>query len=328
MKIFSRQFKFMDQKDKKTILVTGALGHIGSKLIREFNPELVEKVIILDNFSTQRYSSLFDLPVTMKYEFHEDDIRTADFSKYLNGVHTVIHLAAITDAPSSKDRPEETFEVNLNGTKRLADACLIANVPLFFPSTTSVYGSQETLVDETSTELKPQSPYAESKLKAEEYLRGMKSKGLRFVICRLGTIFGYSIGMRFHTAVNKFTWQAVNGIPLTVWKTALHQKRPYLDLTDCVGAINFILERDLFDGETYNVLTKNFTVEDIVNAIKEFIPQLQVSYVDSAIMNQLSYDVSDAKFRELGFVPTGNFREGTGETVERLSGIKLLSVGA
>lgn len=308
----------MPPKNKKTILATGALGHIGSKLIREFSPDLVEKVIIIDNLSTQRYSSLFNLPTNLRYEFHEDDIRVADFAKYLNGVDAVIHLAAITDAPSSKDHPEETSAVNFEGTKRLADACLIAGTPLLFPSTTSVYGSQANLVDETCKELQPQSPYADSKLQAEAYLGGLKEKGLHFVICRFGTIFGYSIGMRFHTAVNKFTWQAINGLPLTVWKTAWQQKRPYLDLGDCIRSINFILEKNLFDGEIYNILTSNFTVEDIVENIKKFIPTLQISYVDSAIMNQLSYDVDDKKFRGLGFNINGNLSKGIGETINHL----------
>ena len=178
-------------------------------------------------------------------------------------------------------------------------------------------------MDETCKELKPQSPYADSKLQAEECLRGLKSRGLRFVICRFGTIFGFSIGMRFHTAVNKFTWQAVNGVPLTVWKTAWKQKRPYLDLADCVNAINFILENDIFDGETYNVLTSNFTVEDIVITIKKFVPGLSVSYVDSAIMNQLSYEASDAKFRARGFTPIGDLQKGIEETVSRLSSIRM-----
>ncbi len=314
----------MGKENKKTILVTGALGHIGSRLIREFSPKVVGRVIILDNLSTQRYSSLFDLPGSMKYEFHEEDIRTVDFSKYLNGVDAVIHLAAITDAPSSSDHPEETFDVNLNGTKRVAEACLAANVPILFPSTTSVYGSQANLVDETSQELKPQSPYADSKIQAEAYLRGLKAKGLRFVICRFGTIFGYSIGMRFHTAVNKFSWQAVMGIPVTVWKTAWKQRRPYLDLKDCVSAVNFILEKNIFDGEIYNVLTKNFTVEDIVTTIQKFVPDLKVSYVDSAIMNQLSYDVSDAKFRALGFAPAGDLTKGIEETISRLGGVRAV----
>lgn len=313
----------MTEKNKIKVLVTGALGHIGSRLIREFSPEFVRRVVILDNLSTQRYPSLFNLPSSIRYEFHEDDVRTADFSKYLGDVHAVIHLAAITDAPSSKERPEETFEVNLAGTERIADACLALNVPLFFPSTTSVYGSQKNFVDETCKELKPQSPYAESKLQAEEYIRSLKSKGLRFVICRLGTIFGHSAGMRFHTAVNKFTWQAVHGTPLTVWKTAWNQKRPYLELGDCVSAINFILEHDLFDGETYNVITTNATVQDIVSVVKTFVPSTEVQYVDSAVMNQLSYEVSDAKFRALGFTPSGDLRQGIEETINNLRAVRV-----
>lgn len=308
-------------QNKNTVVVTGALGHIGSKLIREFSPKLVRRVVILDNLSTQRYPSLFNLPSSIRYEFHEDDIRTADFSKYLDDVRAVIHLAAITDPLYSKDHSEETFDVNLKGTQRIADACLAANTPLFFPSTTSVYSSQEKFVDESCDELNPQNPYVESKLRAEEYLRSLKSKGLRFVICRFGTIFGYSIGMRFHTAVNKFTWQAINGQPLSVWKTAWQQKRPYLDLSDCVSAINFILEHDLFNGEIYNVLTKNFTVEDIVNTIQEFIPDIKVNYIDSPIMNQLSYEVIDEKIRQMGFLPHGNLREGVYQTIYYLRGI-------
>ncbi len=304
---------------KKTIVVTGGLGHIGSRLIRSFDPATVGNVIIIDNLMTQRYASLFDLPKEFSYEFYQDDIRTADMSKYLKGAHALIHLAAITDAESSKGREAEVEAVNLEGLKRTADACAEYGVRLFFPSTTSVYGSQESNVDEACTELAPQSPYADSKLAAEEYLKS--TKNLKFVTCRFGTIFGWSVGMRFHTAVNKFIWQAVNGLPITVWKTAYHQRRPYLDLGDCVRAINFLLEKDLFDGELYNVLTKNFTVEEIVTAIKQHVPKLEISYVDSAIMNQLSYDVDDTKFRTLGFEVQGDLARGIGDTIEHLKGI-------
>jgi len=206
----------------------------------------------------------------------------------------------------------------LEGTKRVAEACLKTGSKLFFPSTTSVYGSQEKVVDEACTELKPQSPYAESKLAAEKYLAEKGKAGLKFVICRFGTIFGWSVGMRFHTAVNKFIWQAVNGLPLSVWQTAWQQKRPYLDLNDCVSAVNFILKKDLFDGEIYNVLTSNFTVENIVEAIKKFIPDLKVDFVSSPIMNQLSYDVSDDKLKKVGFKPQGNLEKGIKDTISHL----------
>ena len=149
-----------------------------------------------------------------------------------------------------------------------------------------------------------------------------REEGLRFISCRFGTIFGVSPGMRFHTAVNKFAWQACMGIPLTVWTTALDQKRPYLDVEDGIRAIRFIIERDLFDGQIYNILTANATVRQIVDTIREFVPDLEVSLVDARIMNQLSYTVSDAKFSSLGFQATGDLRRQLGDTVGMLRGVR------
>ncbi len=304
------------------ILVTGALGHIGSRLIRELNLPEGAEIILLDNLESQRYCSLFDLPEDKDYKFIEADVRTCDFTEILKGVDTVIHLAALTNAEGTFDRVKEVEEVNFEGLKRVADACLTSGASLIFPSSTSVYGSAEKVVDETSA-LVPQSPYADSKLKAEEYLKSLRPKGLKFVICRFGTIFGFAPGIRFHTAVNKFTWQALTGKPISVWKTAFKQRRPYLYIGDSVKAVNFILEKNIFDGEIYNVLTSNFTVEDIVTALKTFVPDLQINFVDSKIMNQLSYDVSDKKFRSLGFVPTGELLPGVEETIKHFQSLNL-----
>jgi UDP-glucose 4-epimerase len=308
----------MEKNNIKSVLVTGALGHIGSRLIRELDLAVGSKIIMLDNLESQRYCSLFNLPDKFDYEFIEADVRTVDFGPILEQVDAVIHLAALTNAEGTFDKVKEVESVNLEGLKRVADACAEKNVRLLFPSTTSVYGSAENVVDEQS-QVVPQSPYAESKLAAEKYLQGLKAKGLKFVICRFGTIFGFASGIRFHTAVNKFTWQALTGKAVSVWKTAYKQRRPYLYLGDCVAAVNFILEKDLFNGETYNVLTSNFTVEEIVGAIKTYTPKLTVDFVDSKIMNQLSYDVSDKKFRSLGFKPKGDLAEGIGEVFAKLS---------
>jgi nucleoside-diphosphate-sugar epimerase len=119
--------------------------------------------------------------------------------------------------------------------------------------------------------------------------------------------------MRFHTAVNKFVWQACMGEPITVWRTAMDQKRPYLELGDAVRALLFILERDLFDGQVYNVLTDNCTVGQIVEVIRRRVPDLGVKLVDAAIMNQLSYEVACEKFRAKGF----EFRGSLDAEIER-----------
>ena len=187
-------------------------------------------------------------------------------------------------------------------------------------SSTSVYGTQNDTVSEDCAPeyLKPQSPYATTKLKEENLVRSLHNRGLRAIVCRFGTIFGPSVGMRFHTAVNKFCWQAVMGQPLSVWRTAYDQKRPYLDLIDAVRAVTFIVRRDLFDGRIYNVLTLNATVRDIAETIREFVPAVELSFVDSPIMNQLSYEVSSQRFADQGFVFCGDITRGIGATIAQL----------
>jgi len=307
------------------IIITGALGHIGSRLIRTL-PDVFggSEILLVDNLLTQRYASLFDLPGGAKFRFIEADILEADLDGLFDGADAVIHLAAITDAARSFDRPEEVESVNFQGTELVARACCRTGSPLLSLSTTSVYGVQEGVVDEDciDEDLKPQSPYAQSKLKAEKLLAGLGAdEGLNFVTCRFGTIFGISRGMRFHTAVNKFVWQACTGRPITVWRTALHQKRPYLDLGDAARAIAFFLKKNLFDRQIYNVVTVNATVNDIVEAIRKHIGGLEIEYVDSAIMNQLSYTVSGAKVADKGFEISGDLDSGIAESVEILKAL-------
>jgi len=141
---------------------------------------------------------------------------------------------------------------------------------------------------------------------------------LKAIHCRLGTIFGASPGMRFHTAVNKFCWQAVMNQPITVWSTAFDQKRPYLDLYDASRAIEFIIKNKIFDGQIYNILTTNATVSQVVDTIREFIPRLEIEFVDNRIMNQLSYEVLSDRFESKGFVFSGNMRRGIKETIDLL----------
>ena len=308
------------------IVITGALGHIGSRLIRDIPNTFPDaKIVMLDNLSTQRYCSLFNLPAYGQYHFVEADILKADLNQFFTGADVVVHLAAVTNAAGSFEIKDEVERVNLKGSERVAHACLHNGCTLIFVSTTSVYGTQMETVDEDCalSDLKPQSPYAESKLKTEQMLETLgETKRLRFTICRFGTIFGTSIGMRFHTAVNKFCWQAVIGQPITVWRTALHQYRPYLDLSDAVDAIKFIIQKNVYDRRIYNVLTVNATVKNIVDVISSCVPDLSIEYVDTEIMNQLSYYVANSRFKNLGFEFKGSLDQGIKETINLLNGVR------
>lgn len=304
------------------ILVTGALGHIGSRLVRTLPFAFPEsEIVMVDNLMTQRYCALFNLPSGVSYRFIEEDIRKIELPVLLNDVDVVIHLAAITDAAGSFDKAEIVEENNFDSTRRMAEACARENVRMICISSASVYGAQAETVDENclSSELNPQSPYAATKLKEERLVQSLSAgKGLRTVIFRFGTIYGVSPGMRFHTAVNKFCWQAIMRTPLTIWKTAYEQRRPYLDLTDAINAIVHVIKLDLFNGEVYNVVTENLTVRDVVETIRMTIPDLEINFVENKIMNQLSYDVLSNKLLTTGFMTVGNRISAISETINLL----------
>jgi UDP-glucose 4-epimerase len=124
--------------------------------------------------------------------------------------------------------------------------------------------------------------------------------------------------MRFHTAVNKFCWQAVMGTPVTVWKTALHQNRPYLYLGDGVRSIAHMIESKIYTGEIFNVVSGTHTVADVLDTIKITIPSLKIELVDHQVMNQLSYEASVQKFLKTGFQFKGILGTGVAETLQLL----------
>lgn len=303
------------------IAVTGALGHIGSRAIRDL-PALLDagdvEMILIDNLSTQRFPSLFSLPDSVGYRFVEADVASEDLRPHLEGCDSVLHLAAMTDAASSHERATEVEGNNLLCTENVVDACLETGSQLVFCSSTSVYGSQDEVQDESCPveDLRPQSPYALTKIREESTVTAaVASRGLGASILRLGTIFGTSPGMRFHTAVNRFCWQAAMGQPLTVWRTALDQKRPYLDLVDALQAFALVMSQDIRSGEVMNVVTENATVRRVLDCIRQYVPNLTVEQVDSPIMNQLSYEVSSARIRDRGFQAKGSLEMGVEATL-------------
>ena len=295
------------------VLITGGLGHIGSYLIRMLPEEF--NITVVDNLLTHRYCSLFDLNRNIKFY----DMSVSEFNN-LENIDTVIHLAAITDAASSFGNQDEIERINVTETQNFYDRCNNAGIKRFiFPSSTSVYGTAKDIVYEDDDDvLNPQSPYAKSKIDIERYMTDHPGS-IDFLVLRFGTIFGDSIGMRFHTAINKFCYQASVGKPLTIWKQNYDQVRPYLGLVDAISSImHFLNMPDEFWNTQYNVLTGNYSLKTVIQKIEHIIGNVELNMVDTPLLNQYSYHVSNEKIINTGWCSTDNLSMSIERTLVKL----------
>jgi UDP-glucose 4-epimerase len=310
----------------RKIIITGGLGHIGSYIIRKLliNEQGIH-IIIIDNIKSERYVSLFNLKTkNNKVSFCDIDIAKSSISSVVGKASIIIHLAAITDAENSVGKKKIYLENNLKATMEVIRFSNKFKIPLIFPSSTSVYGKaeiNETLFEDNPKVLFPQSPYAIVKLMEENYIK-KNAKNLKYFIIRLGTIVGNSIGMRFHTAVNKFCFQASTNREITVWRSAHKQLRPYASLEDFYRLVVFLIKnKNLINNQVYNLVTKNLTVKEIIDIIK-IRKKVKIKFVNSKIMNQLSYKVSNQKIKKIGFMPKGNLKKEIIDTLKIFNLVK------
>ena len=144
------------------ILITGACGHIGSYFIENlYKIKKVKKAILIDNLKSNRFNSLFNTNKKNKVEFYLKDLNDIRSLDQFKGISIVFHFASMTNAEKSFGKEREMFSNNLNCLKTVIKFCKKTNAKLVHLSSTSVYGKQTDLVDETCEKkyLKPQSPY-------------------------------------------------------------------------------------------------------------------------------------------------------------------------
>ena len=285
------------------ILITGGLGHIGSHFLENIHKiRKIKEIHIIDNLLTNRYPTLFNYKKNKKKVFfYKMDLDVNNSLKKFKRVDVVLNLASITDAEGSLKIRNKIYKNNLGIFNNVLNYCKKNSSKLIHISSTSVYGEQKGLVDENCNNLKPKSPYAEIKLKEENILKN-NNKKIKYVTFRFGTIAGISKGMRFHTAVNKFSFNVFLKKPIPVWKTMLFKHRPYLSLTDAFKVLKFTLEKDFFKNTIYNVLSENLTVADLIKYFKRNKKNIKVDYVKSKLVNQYSYKVSKDKLNKTGLL--------------------------
>ena len=304
------------------LIITGACGHIGSYVAENvFKISKIKKTILVDNLKSNRHASLFNNIKKNKLEFHLADLNDEKSLNKFKNIKYLIHCASMTNAEKSFGVEKEMYKNNINCLKTVIKYCKKNNVKLIHLSSTSVYGKQTDLVDEKCEKkyLKPQSPYAKIKLIEENMLKSEKK--LQYTTFRFGTISGVSRGIRFHTAVNKFCLNAAIDQDITVYKTALNQYRPYLSVKDAFKTFQFCIEKNFFKRDIYNALSGNFTVNQILNKIRKYKKKIKIKFVNTAIMNQLSYHVDDRKLSSCGLKLSNKIDSDIRETINLLKNI-------
>jgi len=169
------------------IIITGGAGFIGSKLVGKLL-ELGHKVTVLDDFSSGKEENLNEYKNNNNLIIIKGSICDNLEDIFKKGkFDAVFHLAAITSVPYSIEHPDETNDVNVNGTLNLLECCRKFGVKRFvLSSSCAVYGNQEILPLVETMKPSPMSPYALSKLIDEQYcklfnfLYGIETVSLRY----------------------------------------------------------------------------------------------------------------------------------------------------
>ena len=181
----------MDIKGKK-ILVTGGAGFIGSFVVAELLKEDVGEVLIYDNFARGDMSYLDDQLKDPRCFFFQGDLREVDLlNAAMKGCDYVVHLAAMW-LLHCKDYPRTAFDVNIQGTFNVLEACVNNNIKrLIYSSSASVYGDA---VEVPMTEEHPfnnRNFYGASKIACEAMCRAFYDRyQLDYVGLRYMNVYG------------------------------------------------------------------------------------------------------------------------------------------
>jgi nucleoside-diphosphate-sugar epimerase len=300
----------------RKILVTGAGGYIGSVLV----PSLIESgydVIGVDLFFFGRQTLP---PEDSHLKILREDIRSLS-ERVFQGVDAVIDLAALSNDPSGELDPERTWEINYQGRVRVAELAKKAGVKRYIlPSSCSVYGFQEAVLDESSAP-NPLTTYAKANLRAEQDVLTLADNRYCVVVLRQATVYGPSPRMRFDLAINGMVRGYLKNEKIPVLRDGT-QWRPFVHVRDTTRAMQMMIEAPVGDvsGEVFNVGS------DEQNCQIMSLAQRVVKAMDKPFKfewyghpDHRSYRVSFQKIKErLGFRANLTPEDGAREIVEQI----------
>jgi nucleoside-diphosphate-sugar epimerase len=301
-----------------TALVTGGAGFIGSSIARG----LLQRgwdVRIIDNFMAG-----FREHVPEQAELLEDDLRDLEaVRKATDGIEVVFHEAAIRSVPKSIDNPWLSHDCNVNGTVNLLMAAADSGVRrIVYASSSSVYGDVKNPPNREDMRPNPMSPYAASKLAAENYCRVWTHvRGLSSVSLRYFNVYGpgQHPESKYSAVFPGFISALKSGRqPEIHWDG--EQSRDFSYIEDVVSANIAAAEADSrVDGEIFNVGGgQPKTVNDVYRAVSDAMGvSVEPTYTDKRAGDVRHTKADISKARDLlGWEPKANWDEAVKATVE------------
>ena len=322
---------------KKTLLITGGAGFIGSHVVRLFVRKYPEyKIVNLDKLTyAGNLENLSDVEDSDNYIFEKGDIVDKEFIQLLFEKYDfsgVIHLAAESHVDRSITNPMEFIMTNVVGTVNLLNAAKnnwsenFEDKLFYHVSTDEVYGSlPETGLFLETTPYDPQSPYSSSKASSDHFVRAYgNTYGLPFVISNCSNNYGPN---QFpEKLLPLFINNIRNNKELPVYGDGLFT-RDWLYVEDHARAIDLIYHKGK-NTETYNIggfnewtnidLIKVMCVQmdEILGNDKGTSEQL-ITYVKDRPGHDKRYAIDASKIKnELSWEPSLQFEEGLQKTIQ------------
>lgn len=312
-----------------TFLVTGGAGFIGSHLVHAL-VERGDKVRVLDNFSTGNRENLAHLDGV---EVIEGDIRSYHtVREAVDGVHFVLHQAALPSVPRSIRDPITSNDVNVVGTLNMLNASRDAKVArLIYASSSSIYGRNPELPKREDMVPLPISPYAVSKLAGENYCRAFWDMyGFETVMLRYFNVFGprQNPKSQYAAVIPLFIHQLLHGEAPTVNGDG-SQTRDFTYVDNVVAGNLLACTASNVAGRVFNVAAgTRFSLLQLLEALTGLIGAGVPPKFNPNRMGDVPHSfasISDAQ-EAMNYRPSVDFQEGLRRTVEAMaksSGIAL-----